>query len=200
MQELMKLEYGYDAFEGVIDGLTMETHYSKHLATYLANYNNLVAGTKYETMKLNDVLSDLSAVDEKIRAGVRNNGGGVYNHNIYFSQFKKGTELKDGSFKTAIESTFGSLDAMIEGLKSAGLTRFGSGWSWLVLDGSELKIISTPNQDTPLENGQSALIAIDVWEHAYYLSYQNRRAEYLDKIWEIINWDLVESKFIKAIK
>ena len=200
MQELIKLEYGYDAFEGVIDALTMETHHSKHLATYLTNYNNLVAGTKYETMKLEDVLSDLSIVDEKIRAGVRNNGGGIYNHNIYFSQFKKGIELKEGSFKNAIESTFGSFEAMIDGLKTAGLTRFGSGWSWLVLDGSELKIISTPNQDTPLENGQIALIAIDVWEHAYYLSYQNRRAEYLEKIWSIINWDLVESKFIKAIK
>ena len=198
MQELVKLGYEYDAFEGVVDALTMETHHSKHLGTYVTNFNNLVEGTKFADMALEEILKDLNAVDENIRAGVRNNGGGIYNHNLYFEQFKKDVELKDGAFKDAVVATFGSVEAMIDALKTAGLGRFGSGWSWLVLDGSELKVISTANQDTPLELNQVAILGIDVWEHAYYLSYQNRRAEYLEKVWSVMDWDLIAKRYEDA--
>lgn len=198
MLELIKLPYGYDEFEGVIGKDTMEIHHSRHLQAYVNNYNGLVEGTKFADMTIEEVITQIDTVDESIRQGVRNNGGGVLNHNIYFTQLANNVELKDGELKTLINDTFGSLEAMIELLQKAGATRFGSGWSWLVLNGGKLEVTSTLNQDNPLSEGKTPLLGIDVWEHAYYLDYQNKRPEYLSQIFSIINWDVVEERFNAA--
>ena len=197
MKNLKELTYGYNEFDEVIDAATMEIHHSKHLAAYYANYNNLINGTKFEDMCVKDVIQDLNALDESIRTGVRNNGGGMLNHNLYFAQFKKESVLPEGKLKEKIISTFGSVEELIKQINAAGMTRFGSGWAWLVLDGEELKVMSTANQDSPLMDGFVPLIGIDVWEHAYYLKYQNRRAEYLENIWKIIDWEKINERFEK---
>ena len=197
MKNLKELTYGYNEFDEVIDAATMEIHHSKHLAAYYANYNNLINGTKFEDMCVKDVIQDLNALDESIRTGVRNNGGGMLNHNLYFAQFKKESVLPEGKLKDKIISTFGSVEELIKQINAAGMTRFGSGWAWLVLDGEELKVMSTANQDSPLMDGFVPLIGIDVWEHAYYLKYQNRRAEYLENIWKIMDWEKINERFEK---
>lgn len=197
MKNLKELTYGYNEFDEVIDAATMEIHHSKHLAAYYTNYNNLINGTKFEDMCVKDVIQDLNALDENIRMGVRNNGGGMLNHNLYFAQFKKGSELPEGKLKDKIISTFGSVEDLIKQINAAGMARFGSGWAWLVLDGEELKVMSTANQDSPLMDGFVPLIGIDVWEHAYYLKYQNRRAEYLENIWKIMDWEKINERFEK---
>ena len=197
MKNLKELTYGYNEFDEVIDAATMEIHHSKHLAAYYANYNNLINGTKFEDMCVKDVIQDLNALDESIRTGVRNNGGGMLNHNLYFAQFKKESVLPEGKLKEKIISTFGSVEELIKQINAAGMTRFGSGWAWLVLDGEELKVMSTANQDSPLMDGFVPLIGIDVWEHAYYLKYQNRRAEYLENIWKIMDWEKINERFEK---
>ncbi len=198
MLELIKLPYAYDEFDSVIDKETMEIHHSRHHQTYVNNYNGLVEGTKFADMDLEEVITNINTVDEDIRQGVRNNGGGVLNHNIYFTQFANNVELKDGELKSAITETFGSAEKMIEDLQKAGATRFGSGWSWLVLNDGKLEIMSTPNQDNPLSEGKTPLLTLDVWEHAYYLKYQNKRPEYLANVVSIINWDVVEERFNSA--
>jgi len=197
MKKLKELTFGYDEFNDVIDAATMEIHHDKHLAAYYNNYNGLVEGTKFEDMCVKDVISNINDVDENIRMGVRNNGGGMLNHNLYFAQFKKNAVLPEGDFKEKIISTFGSIDELIKQINAAGMARFGSGWAWLVLDGTDLKVMSTPNQDSPLMDGLVPLIGIDVWEHAYYLKYQNRRAEYLEEIWKIIDWEKINERFEK---
>ncbi len=198
MLELIKLPYAYDEFDSVIDKETMEIHHSRHHQTYVNNYNGLVEGTKFADMTIEEVIANLDTVDESIRQGVRNNGGGVLNHNLFFSQLANNVELKDGELKKAINDTFGSVEVMIDELQKAGLTRFGSGWSWLVLNNGKLEVTSTPNQDNPLTDGMIPLLTIDVWEHAYYLKYQNKRPEYLERVFDIINWDVVEERFNAA--
>lgn len=198
MLELIKLPYGYDEFEGVINKETMEIHHSRHHQAYVNNYNALVEGTEFAQMTIEEVITKIDTVDEAIRQGVRNNGGGVLNHNLYFTQLANNVELKDGEFKTLILETFTSLEAMIEELQKAGATRFGSGWSWLILKDGNLEVTSTLNQDNPLSEGATPLLTLDVWEHAYYLDYQNKRPEYLSKIVNIINWDVVEARYTAA--
>lgn len=201
MQKLTELSYGYDALEPVIDKETMEIHHTKHLQAYITNYNNLIEGTDFVNMSVEEVLKNSSKLDEKIRQGVINNGGGIYNHNLYFSTLKLDTKLTNPQLIAAIDESFGSLDSMIEQLKTAGLTQFGSGWSFLVVDkNKKLAIVKRANQDTPLNEDATAIFGIDVWEHAYYLNYQNRRPDYLTAISSIIDWPSVESRFLDAIK
>jgi len=197
--EIPALPYAYDALEPFIDAQTVELHYSKHHATYLKNLNTaLEKYPQYFDQKLDSLLSSLDSLPEDIRTVVRNNGGGVYNHNIYWAIMgpKHGGEPV-GKLPSAISSTFGSFASFKEQLEKAGLGRFGSGWAWLSrkADGA-LVIHSTPNQDTPLADGLFPVLGVDVWEHAYYLKYQNRRADYLANWWYVVNWEEAERRFL----
>ena len=196
--QMIPLPYAYEALEPSIDSKTVELHYSKHHATYLTNLNAaLEKHPELGNQSIEQLLSDLNRIPEDIRMAVRNNGGGYYNHNIYWAIMgpKRGGE-PTGSLGEAIRSTFGSFTSLKEQIEKAGLTRFGSGWAWLSKqkDG-RLVIHSTPNQDTPLAEGLFPIIGVDVWEHAYYLKYQNRRAEYLSNWWNVVNWDEAERRF-----
>ncbi len=200
MIELIKLPYAYDEFDSVIDKETMEIHHSRHHNAYVTNYNNAVKGTELEGKSVAEVIANIDNVDASIKTAVQNNGGGILNHNLYFTQFKNGVELVDGPLKTAIISTFGSIEELITKLQTAGATRFGSGWSWLVIKDDKLEVISTLNQDSPLMQGMTPILGIDVWEHAYYLKYQNKRPEYLKNIFSIIDWNEIEARYLAAIK
>lgn len=196
--EMLPLPYAFDALEPYIDAQTVDLHYSKHHATYLKNLNDALAKhTELQNLSIEQILSNLNRVPEDIRTTVRNNGGGYYNHNIYWAIMgpNQGGEPA-GRLGEAIRSTFGSFSSFQEQLEKAGLGRFGSGWAWLSKrpDGS-LVIHSTPNQDTPLAEGMTPIIGVDVWEHAYYLKYQNRRAEYLKNWWNLVNWEEAERRF-----
>jgi len=197
--ELPALPYAFNALETAIDALTVEIHYTKHHATYLKNLNT--AFEKYPVyfnQPIEKTLADLNNVPEDIRTAVRNNGGGYYNHIIYWNVMgpNAGGEPK-GKLGAAIASTFGSFAAFKQEIEKAGLGRFGSGWAWLSkkADGS-LLVHSTPNQDTPLADGLFPVIGVDVWEHAYYLKYQNRRADYLSNWWNVVNWEEAERRFV----
>jgi Fe-Mn family superoxide dismutase len=196
--ELKPLPYPSDALEPHIDARTMEIHHGKHHATYVTNLNNALKD-QVEVAKrpLEEILARLETVPESIRATVRNNGGGHWNHDFFWKLLTPGgSESPTGELAKAMESAFGNFDEFKVKFKTTGLGRFGSGWAWLVSnrDGS-LAIISTPNQDNPLMEGKHAILGVDVWEHAYYLNYQNRRADYLDALWNVINWDVVASLF-----
>lgn len=196
--EQIKLAYGFDALEPHVDASTMEIHYTKHHATYLKNLNTAVE--KHPELfekSLEHLLSDLDSVPEDIRTAVRNNGGGVYNHNFYFEAMGPKGGAPKGKLAEAISKAFGSFDTFKQEMEKAGLGRFGSGFAWLSKkkDGS-LVITSTPNQDTPLTEGLKPLFTVDVWEHAYYLKYQNRRADYLSAFWNVVDWDVVEKRFL----
>lgn len=196
--QMIPLPYGYDALEPSIDAKTVELHYSKHHQTYLTNLNGaLEKHPELGNLTIEQLLSDLNRVPEDIRTVVRNNGGGYYNHNIYWAIMgpNRGGE-PTGRLGEAISSTFGSFSSFKEQIEKAGLGRFGSGWAWLSKkqDGS-LTIHSTPNQDTPLAEGLFPVIGVDVWEHAYYLKYQNRRAEYLTNWWNVVNWEEAERRY-----
>ncbi len=192
--ELPKLPYAYDALEPHIDARTMEIHHSKHHATYVTNLNNALEGqADLQKKSVEEILMNLNAVPEAIRMAVRNNGGGVSNHSMFWKMMapKAGGEPK-GDLAKALDKSFGGFAAFKDQFAKAGLGRFGSGWAWLVADKSgALKIISTANQDSPVSEGQKPLLALDVWEHAYYLKYQNRRADYIAAWWNVVNWDEV---------
>ena len=196
--ELVKLPYAYDALEPYIDARTMEIHHSKHHATYVANLNNaLQPHADLQGKSLEALLTDLNAVPEAVRTAVRNNGGGVFNHNMYWMTMapKAGGEPKDEVAK-AIDAAFGSFAAFKDQFTKAGLGRFGSGWAWLVVDKSgKLAITSTANQDSPISEGLRPILTVDVWEHAYYLKYQNRRADYLAAWWNVVDWPTVTRLF-----
>jgi len=192
MERLINLEFEYSKFEEIIDKETMEIHHSKHLNAYVTNYNNAIKDTSIENVPVREVLKNIDTVDESIKQAVINNGGGIVNHELYFTQFKKGTKITDENFTNDINETFGSFENMIEEIKSTGLKRFGSGWTWLVIKNNKLEVISTLNQDSPLMEGYTPLLGIDVWEHAYYLKYQNRRPEYLENILNIIDWEKIQ--------
>lgn len=206
--ELVDLEYNYDALEPAIDKETVAIHHDKHQATYVNNLNNAlesVAEFKYEG-SLEDLISNLDKVPEKIRTAVRNNGGGVWNHTFYWRGFTPEKTEISPKFKAAIEKAFGSVDEMKKKVNAAGAGQFGSGWVWLGVDkNGELKICSSPNQDGPLMGkaiGACDIIpifTIDVWEHSYYLKYQNKRADYLNAVWDIVNWKRVSDRFEKAV-
>jgi Fe-Mn family superoxide dismutase len=193
------LPYAYDALEPHIDRLTMEIHHDKHHQAYVDKANAALAGTPLENASVEDVLRDLSQVPEDKRTAVRNNGGGHYNHSLFWESMRAGgTESNgepSGALGDAIASTFGSFADFQAKLKETGVNQFGSGWSWLVHDGSGLAVVGTPNQDNPISAGSTPLLGVDVWEHAYYLTYQNRRPDYLDAWWNTVNWEKVAERF-----
>ncbi len=197
---LPDLPYDYDALERSIDARTMEIHHTKHHGTYVNNLNNAIAGTEMEDMNLEELLANVS----KLPAAVRNNGGGHWNHTFFWEIMgPNGGGEPAGELREAIDSTFGSFDDFKQQLIQAGLTRFGSGWAWLVMDDSgKLVVTSTPNQDNPLmdvaEVKGTPILGVDVWEHAYYLRYQNRRPDYLQAWWDVVNWDKVAENYANA--
>jgi Fe-Mn family superoxide dismutase len=198
---LEPLPYAYDALEPYIDAKTMEIHHDKHHATYVANLNNaLTNNPELQGKTGEELLKSLQNIPEAIRTAVRNNGGGVVNHNMLWKQLKAGSKEPTGTaLSAAIASTFGSMAAFKDQFQKAGLGRFGSGWAWLVFgkDG-KLAITSTANQDSPLADGLHPILTCDVWEHAYYLKYQNRRADYLAAFWNVVNWGDVEERFLQG--
>jgi Fe-Mn family superoxide dismutase len=193
------LPYAYDALEPHIDEATMKVHHDKHHQAYVDKANAALEGTPLADAAIEDVLKDLSQVPEDKRTAVQNNGGGHYNHSLFWeSMSPNGGGAPEGALAQAIDSVFGSFEAFQSSLKEAGVNRFGSGWSWLVHNGSELAIVSTPNQDNPISNGSTPLLGVDVWEHAYYLKYQNRRPDYIDAWWNVVDWSKVAERFSAA--
>ncbi|MGZ9165441.1 MAG: superoxide dismutase [Anaerolineales bacterium] len=194
--ELPKLPYTVDALEPYIDAQTMSIHHTKHHQAYITNLNAAIEKHPELTGKsLEDLLSDLNAVPEDIRAAVRNHGGGTWNHNMFWEIMGPKTGgAPSGAVAQALESAFGSFDAFKSEFEKAATTRFGSGWAWLVKKGDGLAVVSTANQDNPLSEGMAPVMGIDVWEHAYYLKYQNRRPEYISNWWNVVNWEAVAER------
>src|SRR5690554_1428012 len=196
--ELPKLPYAYDALEPFIDARTMEIHYTKHHNGYTTKLNDALAKHPDFDMPLEKVLADLSLVPADIRGAVQNNGGGYYNHSLFWSILKVNNgQTPSGDLEKAINDAFGSFDAFKETFANAAATRFGSGWAWLISTKDGLKVVSTPNQDTPLDQG-TPILGLDVWEHAYYLNYQNRRPDYINAFFSVINWDAVAKRYAEA--
>ena len=196
---LPALPYATDALEPHIDARTMEIHHDKHHAAYVANLNKAVADFPELSKKpVEELLKDLDSVPEKIRTAVRNNGGGHFNHSLFWQMMKKdgGGEPK-GEFATAVEKSFGSFSAFKDNFGKAGLGQFGSGWVWLTLHDGKLAIESSANQNSPLSSGRQPILGLDVWEHAYYLKYQNRRADYIAAWWNVVNWDFITERYVK---
>ncbi|MBS4217142.1 superoxide dismutase SodA [Bacillus sp. FJAT-49711] len=198
--ELPQLPYGYDALEPHIDKETMNIHHTKHHNTYVTNLNNALEGqADLASKSVEDLIADLDSVPESIRTAVRNNGGGHANHSLFWKLLSpNGGGEPTGSVGEAINSKFGSFDKFKEQFQAAGAGRFGSGWAWLAVNNGELEITSTPNQDSPLMEGKTPLLGLDVWEHAYYLKYQNRRPEYMSAFWNVVNWDEVQKLYDSA--
>jgi Fe-Mn family superoxide dismutase len=197
--ELPKLPYAYDALEPFIDARTMEIHYTKHHNGYTTKLNDALAKHPDFDMPLEKVLADLSLVPADIRGAVQNNGGGYYNHSLFWTILKVNNgQTPSGDLEKAINDAFGSFDAFKETFANAAATRFGSGWAWLISTKDGLKVVSTPNQDTPLDQG-TPILGLDVWEHAYYLNYQNRRPDYISAFFNVVNWDQV-AEYFKAAK
>jgi len=197
--EVPDLPYPYDALEPHIDEQTMRIHHDKHHQAYVDKANAALEGTESADRDVNEVLQNLDSLPEDIRGAVRNNAGGHSNHTFFWQIMgPNGGGEPSGELADAINEKFGSFDAFKEEFKNAGVARFGSGWAWLVYDGSALAVVSTPNQDSPISDGQTPLLGVDVWEHAYYLKYQNRRPEYLDAFWNVVNWDEVARRYAEA--
>jgi len=193
------LSYDFAALEPHIDARTMEIHHDKHHAAYVTNLNAALEGTEWMDRPIESVLSSLEIIPEDKRAAVRNNGGGHANHTFFWEIMgPNGGGEPSGALADAITSTFGSLDDLKAAVNDAGVKRFGSGWTWLAWDGTGLAVLSTPNQDSPVMEGKTPIIGIDVWEHAYYLNYQNRRPDYLAAWWNVVDWDAVAGKFEAA--
>jgi superoxide dismutase, Fe-Mn family len=197
--EVPPLSYDYDALEPHIDEQTMRLHHDKHHQAYVDKANGALEGTEWADTDVEDVLQNLSSLPDDIRTVVRNNAGGHANHSFFWQIMgPDGGGAPDGDLASAIDDAFGSFDSFKDELKAAGVNQFGSGWSWLVHDGSGLAVVSTANQDSPISDGQTPLLGVDVWEHAYYLKYQNRRPDYIDAWWNVVNWDEVASRFAAA--
>ncbi|KGR78495.1 superoxide dismutase [Ureibacillus manganicus] len=197
--ELPKLTYAYDALEPNIDARTMEIHHSKHHNTYVTNLNAAVEGTEFAGKDLLELISNIDALPADKQTAVRNNGGGHANHTLFWEILAPGgATAPTGELASAIDAKFGSFDAFKEEFAKAATGRFGSGWAWLVVDGGEIAITSTPNQDSPVMEGKTPVLGLDVWEHAYYLNYQNRRPDYISAFWNVVNWDVVAEKFAAA--
>jgi Fe-Mn family superoxide dismutase len=198
---LPELKYDFDALEPVIDAKTMNIHYSKHHQGYVNNVNAALEKHPDVAKKdLVELIKDLNLVPEDIRTAVRNNGGGHLNHSLYWEVMTpKGAKAPTGALLEAMNEAFGSVDAFKEKFSTAAKTRFGSGWGWLAVDSNKkLVVLSTPNQDSPYSEGLTPILGIDVWEHAYYLNYQNRRPDYVSSWWDVVNWDVVADKFAAA--
>ena len=193
---LPALPYDLGALEPHIDARTMEIHHSKHHQAYCDKTNAALEGTKFIDKPIEEVLADLDAVPEKIRMAVRNNGGGYANHSLFWTSMSpKGGGEPEGDLAKAINDAFGSFKAFKEEFSAAAASQFGSGWAWLIADNGQLSVISTPNQDTPVSQGKTPLLLLDIWEHAYYLKYQNRRPEYIEAWWNTVNWEEVAKRF-----
>ncbi|MGI9090448.1 MAG: superoxide dismutase [Gemmatimonadaceae bacterium] len=194
---LPPLPYAFDALEPSIDAMTMEIHHDKHHAAYVNNLNAaLEKAPELQSKSLDDLLQNLDAVPESIRATVRNNGGGNWNHTMFWEIMSpNGGGEPTGKLADAINKAFGSFDEFKKQFAAAATTRFGSGWAWLVNDGGNLTIVSTPNQDTPVMEGKHPILGLDVWEHAYYLKYQNKRPDYIAAWWNLVNWEEVSKRF-----
>jgi superoxide dismutase, Fe-Mn family len=190
------LPYDYGALEPHIDEQTMRVHHDKHHQAYVDKANAALEGTEWSDSDVDEVLRNLSSLPDDIRTAVRNNAGGHSNHTFFWQIMSpdRGGE-PDGDLRAAIDATFGGFDGFKDELKNAGVNRFGSGWAWLVHDGSGLAVLSTANQDSPISDGQTPLLGVDVWEHAYYLKYQNKRPDYIDAWWNVVNWPEVASRF-----
>jgi len=193
------LPYPFDALEPHIDARTMEIHHDKHHAAYVTNLNAALEGTEWMDRPIESILANLEIIPEDKRTAVRNNGGGHANHTLFWEIMSpdRGGE-PSGALGDAISSTFGSLAELKKLVNDAGVKRFGSGWTWLIWDGTGLALKSTPNQDTPIMDSDVPLLGIDVWEHAYYLQYQNRRPDYLEAWWNVVNWDSVAARYEEA--
>jgi superoxide dismutase, Fe-Mn family len=194
--EVPDLPYDYGALEPHIDEQTMRVHHDKHHQAYVDKANAALEGTEWADKDVDEVLRNLDQLPDDIRTGVRNNAGGHSNHSFFWQIMgPDGGGAPGGDLAGAIEEAFGGFEQFQEQFKAAGVNRFGSGWSWLVHDGSGLAVVSTANQDTPISDGQTPLLGVDVWEHAYYLKYQNRRPDYIDAWWNVVNWDEVAGRF-----
>ncbi len=204
--ELPALPYPKEALEPFIDAQTMEIHHGRHHKAYVDNVNKAIAGTDLEKKSVEELISNLSVVPENIRGAVRNNGGGHANHSMFWKLMAHGGGQPVGKLADDIKATFGSFDAFKEKFEQAGMTRFGSGWAWLVVNGGKLEICSTANQDSPIMGKAIAgcegkpVLGCDVWEHAYYLKYQNKRADYLKGWWNVVNWGEAEKNYLAAKK
>ena len=199
--ELPALPYAFDALEPTIDATTMQIHHDKHHQAYVTNLNAAIAGNaSLEAMSAAELVTNLDKVPEDKRAAVRNNGGGHVNHTFFWEILTPGGATSpSGALASAIDRDFGGLDALKEAVQKAGAGRFGSGWAWVVAKDGKLSVVSTPNQDSPLMDGATPILGVDVWEHAYYLKYQNKRPDYLSAIWNVINWDKVGEKYAAAM-
>ena len=197
--EVPPLTYDYNALEPTIDEETMHLHHDKHHQAYVNAANGLLEGTEWADKPVEEVLKNLGSLPSDKQAGVRNQAGGHYNHSLFWQwMIPGGGGAPDGALAAAIDSAFGSFDDFKAQFKDAGVKRFGSGWAWLVHDGSGLAVVSTANQDNPISDGKTPLLGVDVWEHAYYLKYQNRRPNYLDAWWDVVNWGNVAEGFSKV--
>ena len=197
--EVPPLPYDYAALEPHIDEATMRVHHDKHHQAYVDKANAALEGTEWADKPIEEVVANLSELPEDKRGPVRNNGGGHLNHTLFWeSMSPDGGGEPDGELASAIESAFGSFDDFKSKMKDAGVNQFGSGWSWLVHDGSGLAVVSTANQDNPITDGKTPLLGVDVWEHAYYLKYQNKRPDYLDAFWNVVNWGKVAELYSAA--
>ena len=193
------LPYAYDALEPHIDEATMVVHHDKHHQAYVDKANAALEGTEWADRDVEDVLKNLGSLPADKQGPVRNNAGGHYNHSLFWQMLSPdGGGAPSGDLGAAIDAKFGSFDAFKDEFKNAGIGQFGSGWAWLIHDGSGLAVAKTPNQDSPISDGNTALLGCDVWEHAYYLKYQNKRPAYIDAFWNVVNWDYVAQRFATA--
>ncbi|OBY78068.1 superoxide dismutase [Paenibacillus sp. KS1] len=199
---LPELPYAYDELEPHLDARTMEIHHGKHHATYVANLNKALEGQRqFANASVEELISNLNDVPEEIRAAVRNQGGGHYGHSLYWSIMSPtGGGNPYGDIAKGIEKHFGSFEQMKEDLTKAAISRFGSGWGWLVANGDKLEVMSTPNQDTPLMENKTPILVVDVWEHAYYLQYQNRRPDFVSSWWNVVDWEEVNRRYNEAVR
>jgi superoxide dismutase, Fe-Mn family len=192
------LPYDYDALEPHIDEATMRVHHDKHHQAYVDKANGALEGTEWADRDVEDVLQNLDSLPADKQGPVRNNGGGHYNHTLFWQMLSPdGGGAPSGDLAAAIDSAFGSFDEFKTKFKEAGIGQFGSGWAWLVKDGDGVEIVKTPNQDSPISDGKTPLLGCDVWEHAYYLKYQNKRPDYIDAFWNVVNWDYVAERFAR---
>jgi superoxide dismutase, Fe-Mn family len=197
--ELPALPYAFDALEPHIDAQTMEIHHDRHHATYVNNLNAALEGVEVSATSVEALISDLNALPENVRTAVRNNGGGHANHSLFWEILSpNGGGEPTGEVAQAIVDTFGSFDNFKKQFADAAAKRFGSGWAWLVVKDGKLAVTSTPNQDSPLIEGATPILGLDVWEHAYYLKYQNKRPAYIDAFWNVVNWDEVNRRYLAA--
>ncbi|MCR8969255.1 superoxide dismutase [Facklamia sp. 7083-14-GEN3] len=195
--KLPELPYAYDSLEPAIDQKTMEIHHTKHHNGYVTKLNAAVEGTEYADQSIEEIIKNLKSLPSDIQTAVRNNGGGHYNHSLFWEslQAPKEDNKPSGDLAKKIDEDFGSFEKFQEEFTKAATGQFGSGWGWLVKEGEKLKVLGTPNQDNPLTEGLTPLLGLDVWEHAYYLNYQNRRPDYVKAFWSIVNWDKVAERF-----